>query len=213
MLRSIAKLLAISAGVVIVLFLALFSVRLMSQNQAYASPPHPWFQWSQWNIVRPSKDSPCVKDIPSPDWIVFERVKQGPDGFWQTPCGTPLLERLGKSPHRHWLLQVDMADNRSLDELVKVLNAFDKQKTFAIYAPAQQAARYLRKQGPQWAFAADSASLVRLHLFSSLWLEPAMDFWPDFVFSTGNPEDGSQLSEREIREIERRKKRYAAPTR
>lgn len=213
MLNAVLRLLTISLSVLIVGFVAVFAVRRLSLGQNYVPPPHPFFQMDTWKIARPTTDNPCLTEAPSPEWILFERVGQAKDGSWQSlTCHSPLLQRLGQSRHRNWLLQVNMADNHGLDELVKVLNAFDREKSFAIYAPAQQAARYLRKQGPQWAFAADAASLTRLHLFTSLWLEPALEFWPDFVLFSGDPQDGSALNEREILEITRRKKRYVVPS-
>ena len=55
-------------------------------------------------------------------------------------------------------------------------------------------------------FAADSASLVRLRTFESLWVESAMDFWPDFVISSFTAKDAPQVDTRMAAELERRKK-------
>lgn len=209
MIGALGRLLAISSSVLILFVVAVFLLRWLGFQQTYAVPPHPWFQMEQWNIALPTPPSPCVSDLPTADRIVYEHVTWTKDG-WQTACHVPLATRLGESSQRDWLLQVDMAGNADLDQLVRTVSAFDKEKYFAVYAPAQQVARYLRKQAPQWLFAADSGTLLRLHLFASLWLEPVLEFWPDFVLVTGNPNDGSQLNEREIQEL-RRRKRYAVP--
>ncbi|MGE0527460.1 MAG: hypothetical protein AB7P49_10385, partial [Bdellovibrionales bacterium] len=83
--------------------------------------------------------------------------------------------------------------------------AFDARKKFAVYTSSQRAARFLRKKAPQWLFAADTASLLRFQIFSNLWIETAMDFWPDFVIvpQTGFP----ALTAREVEELKRRHKR------
>ena len=69
------------------------------------------------------------------------------------------------------------------------------------------ASRFLRKKGPQWLFAADPASLVRMQLFTSLWIETAVDFWPDFVIAANDASLPTRLTERLARELERRHKR------
>jgi hypothetical protein len=46
--------------------------------------------------------------------------------------------------------------------------------------------------------------LVRLQMFESLWLETALDFWPDFVIT---PQADAELTSRAAQELQRRHKR------
>src|SRR5258708_3041195 len=126
-----------------------------------------------------------------------------------TPCKTPLLVKtyLQNTPHSDWLLRVEAHDTWSLDRLVEQVSAYDSSKHFGVLTESQKVAIYLRKKAPQWLYAADPASLLRFRMFESLWIETAMDFWPDFAVATLQAHDVYRLDERAARELQRRKRR------
>ena len=128
------------------------------------------------------------------------------NGKWITACGT-LAQLLNSSALPNWILRVKAVDATNLDNLVETVERFDSKKKFAFVSDSQRASRFLRKKGPQWLFAADPASLVRMQMFASLWIETAMDFWPDFVFASADPHSSSFLPERLAEEFTRRHKR------
>lgn len=218
MIGSIARLLAIAAGVVILTVFALVFVHQMGLRQEFSAPPHPWFQKPDWAIVAPPLDTIC-QDAPAfPGEIVMVEVQKRPEG-WVVPCtlSRHLIEILERSEQKDWLLYLPPAhanrrgaptdDPPDLDKLVDNLRNFDRTMRFGVWAPAQNVARDLRKRAPQWVFAADSASLLRLHLFTSLFISTATEFWPDFVIASDNASDGTRLIASEVDELHRRKKR------
>jgi hypothetical protein len=208
MLQAVLRLTSITTGTLILSFFALFFMRWMGTQQGFQAPPHPWFDQQEWNILELNASSDCETQLPR-DWAAYIHVRKV-EGVWQAQCQKlkPLKEMLAISSTRNWLLAVDANETSGLDELVEIMSAHDQDKVFAIHARSQTVGRYLRKRGPQWIYAADTASLLRLHLFASLWLETAMEFWPDFVIaSSASLETGGELNSREADEIKRRQKR------
>lgn len=212
MAQGFLRLLAISAVTLMMTVAGLTFVRWLGLAQSFGEPPHPWFAMKEWRIYQPEAGEICLsKTIPSsvaPDEIVWLNVKFK-NGSWSLPCENgPVApaEVLRNSRHANWILHVDAFETVHLDALTESLNPFDKTKLFGVYTGSQSVARYLRKQAPQWLFAADAASLLRLHMFASLWIETAFDFWPDFVVLKSDDKN-AKLSERERLELERRHKR------
>lgn len=209
MFQAVLRLALITLGTLILVFFALFFMRWMGSQQAFQAPPHPWFDQPEWKVVEPDASSACHPKIPE-DWIAYISVRKS-KGDWWVQCQEPKLlnDVLNESPTRQWLLRVDANETSDLDKFVEIVSKHDQSKVFGIQARSQTVARYLRKKSPQWVYAADTASLLRLHLFTSLWLETAMEFWPDFVIATSNPdlETGGELHPREADEIKRRQKR------
>ncbi len=205
MARALGRLVSITLLSVILLFSGLFFMRWVGLRQVFQAPPHPWFKNNYWRIYKPSKSEACQPQVPE-GWAVYLHVFKK-DGEWLADCSipTPLDQVLSRSRQRDWLLAVEGKETGKLDIFVKIVAAHDKEKTFAIHARSQIIARYLRKKSPQWIYAADTASLLKLHLFSGLWLETAMDFWPDFVIaSEADAATGGRLSSREVDELNRR---------
>ena len=194
----------ITAATMIVVVFAVVFIRTLGQQQVFAEPPHPWFEQTYWNVYAP-KDICSHFEQPALTTLVLTET-HFQDGEWFTACGT-LDQLLKSSAHPHWILKVKANDATNLDKLVETVERFDAKKKFAFVSDSQRASRFLRKRGPQWLYAADPASLVRMQMFASLWIETAMDFWPDFVFASADPHSPSFLSERLAREFERRHKR------
>lgn len=207
MLSAFIRLGLISLGSLIVIVLAVVFVRWMGFQQGFAEPSHPWYQQSQWNIEKPS--DVCSNFKQSPGAIAYANVHFH-EGAWLVECraGTlPLDQVLKNSPHPDWLLHVKANDSANLDNLVEIVGAHDATKKFGVMTDSQRASRFLRKKSPQWLFAADPASLLRLQIFSSLWIETAMDFWPDFVVATNDASLPTHLNVRMADELIRRHKR------
>ncbi len=208
MLNAIFRLIAITAGTLIFAVVAVVFVRWAGLRQTFSPPAHPWYAMDTWSFQKASPELIC--DLAKPlntegiTWLkIFYHQRA-----WTLGCdpAVSISDRIANSPQKNWLIEVDSVDTPPLDELMALLTPLDENKSFAIYSGSQRVARYLRKKSPQWLYAADAASLVRLHLFSSLWIETMLDFWPDFVLQV--PEDNNtRLSTREARELERRKKR------
>ncbi|MBX3020695.1 MAG: hypothetical protein KF799_03390 [Bdellovibrionales bacterium] len=209
MLVSLAKLIAITAGVLILTVFAVVFVRWVGAQQQFADPPHVWFEKSEWNVTLPPLETLCQNPRFTSNDIVMVPIHRSKSGEWQIPCSTPmaLSAVLEKSPQVDWLLKIDATDIIDLDKLVDSVSKFDQTKRFAVYAPAQIVARHLRKRAPQWLYAADTGSLLRLHLFSSLQLASVIDIWPDFFVASAKKENGSLLNVDEVEELHRRKKR------
>lgn len=206
------RLLMISAATVAVTVAGLAFVRWLGLAQSFGEPPHPWFAMKEWRLYQPEAGEICLsKTLPSsvaPDEIAWLTIKFK-NGAWTLPCENgplPPTDVLRNSRHSNWLLHVEAVETAHLNQLTESLSAFDKTKLFGVYSGSQTVARYLRKQAPQWLFAADAAALLRLHLFTSLWIETAFDFWPDFVVLKSDDKN-AKLNERERHELERRHKR------
>jgi hypothetical protein len=191
----------ISLVSLIVIIFTVFLVRTLGFQQGFAVPSHPWFALDFWTVYEPADICSNFKQ-PAPDAMILARVKFV-EGDWLLDCKERLtLDQLLKSSaHPHWILNVKTNDSGNLDKLVEIVGSHDRQKKFAFASNSQRASRFLRKKGPQWLFAADHASLLRMQMFTSLWIETAMDFWPDFVIA------GSDMTERLARELGRRHKR------
>lgn len=209
MFAGIVRLVGISAMVVTLTLLAVVFVQWVGGQQQFEHPPHIWFEQTQWNFEAPSPDSLCLQPPKAkPGVILMVPIHRSDDG-WMVDCAQPLslTTLLERSAHEDWMLQLEARDTPDLDKLVDSVGKFDGRKRFAVYAPAQKVARDLRKKAPQWLFAADSASLLRFHVFSSMHISPAVEFWPDFVIASSRKDDGSRLSVNEAEELRRRKKR------
>ncbi len=209
MLAAIFRLFTITLGTLIVTGLALLSIRWAGLRQTHSPPVHPWYSLSTWDFRQPTPEENCNKEREIPtDGIAWLKVFYK-DGRWELSCegvSLSLADKIAQSQQQNWLIEVGSIDLGPLDDLIKDLSQFDKNKNFAIYSSSQRVARYLRKKSPQWLFAADAASLVRLHLFSSMGIETILEFWPDFVLQF--PDDKvTSLSPREVQELERRQKR------
>jgi hypothetical protein len=203
----------ISSGTLFLTFLAVVFVRWVGSQQMFAEPPHPWFASSEWIVKKPDPEQLCSKiklnGVADTDLIWIPVHFSGEE--WRVKCAKdlPLNQVLAAHKHPRWLIFVEANDTTYLDKLVASIQPFDKNKSFGVLAPSQLVARSLRKQAPQWVYAADAATLLRLHIFTSFWIETAFDFWPDFIVQL--PQDkNSQISERELRELQRRKKRVIA---
>jgi hypothetical protein len=202
MIAAFVRLFLISVSTLIVMIFAVVMVRWMGFQQTFAPPPHPWLEQDFWRIYEPPLSELCGGKFSPADKVIVALPVERKLDQWQVPCPTPVSVRewFANSQHQDWLLELKASDTSYLDNLVEIVSSFDKQKHFGAQSSSQKVSRYLRKKAPQWLFAADSASLVRLQMFESLWIETAMDFWPDFVITTGLPERSAQ-------ELSRRKKR------
>lgn len=210
MISAFVRLIAISATALILIVFAVVFIRWMGLQQVFAAPPHEWFGQTYWSVFEPIKN-PCteIQNIKEKTTLVLITV-QFKNENWSLSCDgkdTPLAEFLKSSSHPNWILHVKSVDSTHLDPLVKTLSSMDQDKRFGILTDSQRAARYMRTKGPQWLFAADSSSMLRMQLFTSLWIETAMDFWPDFVIATNDPSSSSKVSPRLAQELERRGKR------
>ena len=201
MFSGFLRLILISAGTLFFTALAIVFVRWMGSQQTFAPPPHPWFAFAEWHLYQPDPSEICLsKTLPSsvaPDVIAWLPVRFK-NGTWTLPCENGELKPetlLQNSRHANWIVHVEAHETAHLDALVDALAAFDKEKSFGIHSGSQTVARYMRKKAPQWLFAADAASLLRLHMFASLWLETAFDFWPDFIVQYDSDKN-TQFSER-----------------
>jgi hypothetical protein len=212
MLSAILRLLLITIGTLILAIFTLFLVRLLGLQQNFAPPEHKWFALKEWNIVAPSAENLCRLDVPIEKDQILEMPTRFRDGAWILDCPDKnvtilLKDALAKVTAVNILLQVNASDTQNLDNLVEIVGSFDSTRNFGLASISQKVTRVLRKKAPQWLFAADSASFLRLQLFTSLWIEPAMDFWPDFVI-VGRDEETkiSRLSPRLVSELARRHK-------
>lgn len=212
MAYAFLRLFLISAFIVILGVLAVVGARWTGLQQSFLPPTHTWFQHEFWGVYQPAVEDLCggidLDQSPGKSWIVQVTVKRH-ENEWLIPCAKPIpiSEFLKSTAHRDFLLNVQAHDTWSLDELVAAVAPFDETKRFAVRTDSQKVSIFLRKKAPQWLFAADSASLLRLRTFESLWIETTMDFWPDFVIANFTPKDAPQIDARMAAELERRKKR------
>jgi len=205
MLSAINRLFFIIAGTLALCVVAVLAVRWAGGQQQFAEPPHAWFTISEWKVVKPKVACPPkMADESGREDLNWLRVHYTAEG-WRTDCGS-ITKTLKEWPHPNWLLFVDSRETTNLDKLIEELVPLEKSKNFGIYTPSQVAARYLRKKAPQWVYGADPATLLRLHMYAGFWVETAFDFWPDFVMQMPGDKN-TQLTEREMAELQRRKKR------
>jgi hypothetical protein len=200
-------------SIVIVCIFAVVSLRWMGSQQGFSAPPHPWFQRDFWWIYNPTAADLCGgrnldSFLPKKDWIVVLPIHRKED-LWFVSCPKPLDlgDYLKNAAHQDFLLNIQSHDTWALDKLVQIIAPYDESKRFAATSESQKVLLYLRKNAPQWAYAADSSSLLRLKMFESLWIESVMDFWPDFMVTSFSPQEAFHLDPRMATELERRKKR------
>jgi hypothetical protein len=212
MASSALRLFLISVAVIMLAFFSLLGARWMGYQQSFQPPSHPWFERDFWAVYSPTAEEVCNKlDLsPGPNWIVEIPLKPTKED-WQIPCAKPLAltDFLKRTKVADILLNIQAHDTWGLDRLVEITAPYDATKRFAVTTEAQKVAIFLRKKAPQWLFAAEASSLVRLRAFESFYIESAMDFWPDFVISEFNPAKNPllQIDERMATELARRKKR------
>ena len=210
MVRAVARLFAIAVMSIMVGVLAVLFVRRMGSMQNFAEPSHVWFKSAHWTIYTPPPDELCAPTFQPSASLLVEITTRYKNNVWEVTCPDgprPLAELLSHTPVLDWVLKVEAVDTAYLDKLVDIVGPHDKTMRFAILSSSQRVARYLRKKSPQWLFAADSATLLRLQLFESLWIEPAVDFWPDFVVTPESVGSKSALGPRAAEELRRRHKR------
>lgn len=204
MLGAINRLMLIIAATLGVCALGVVFVRWLGTQQQFAEPPHSWFQQRQWTVT---KVDPCAEPLDViPERMLWLRVHYTASGW--SACDQEFKSvsaAIQQFPTAsNWLLFVDSKETTNLDKLIAEIEPLKKE--LGIYTPSQIAARYLRKKAPQWVYGADAATLLRLHLFTSFWIETAFDFWPDFVIQQAGDKN-TDLSPRELSELQRRKKR------
>ncbi len=213
MLQAFVKLIAITVGALIVAVFAVVFVRWLGYQQVFKAPPHPWFEMADWKIFAPAEDElcsaaqtrkieflagsigsiPAYRDQTAQKWFICRGGK------------LPLAAFIEKTDHPDWLIRVQAHDTWGLDDLVKDLQALEPTRHFAIMSDSQKVGIFMRKKAPEMLFAADSASLLRFQMFESLWIETAMDFWPDFVVVDFSK--NFHLDARGATELQRRQKR------
>lgn len=212
MIKAFLKLAAIGISVILLSFLIVFGVRLLGSQQTFAQPHHAWMARPFWWIYRPSAEALCQTAdvdtlIPSPDWIVVLPVVRN-DQEWIVPCKNPkTVHDFLQTKHVDWLLDVKAHDTWNLDDLITAVNSTLPNKNIGAWADSQKVSLYLRKKSPEWLFAADTAALVRFRMYISLWIESAIDFWPDFVIASFAPSGPFRFDIRGSGELARRKKR------
>lgn len=211
MVQAFLRLCAITLGVLLVCFLGASFVRWMGEKQAFKVPPHPWFERAEWNIWEADSKTVCTTpnietSLPDPKWIVGVQLVQHGDK-WVLACDPEIEVQkfFQQQAHKDWMLIFKGSSTRGLDGLIKELEPLNRSKFFAAKADSQKVSIYLRKKQPQWLFAADRSSLLRYYLFASLWIETAIDFWPDFVVV--EKEDAARWNSRLANEMQRRQKR------
>lgn len=207
MIQAVLRLFAITALSLILTFFAVLGVRQVGLLQKFASPPHVWFENPVWRVYAPGSEQLCAPDLKlDKTWIVALPI-HFKESEWRIKCPQDLALKTWLETHAHGeiLLQIEATDTTHLDNLVESVGYFDAKKRFGVFSPSQRVARYMRKKAPQWLYAADSASLLRLRVFESLWVETAMDFWPDFVFASARGD--MRLRPRAAYELARRQKR------
>jgi hypothetical protein len=215
MAQAILRLVVISIGCLMVAIFAVIGIRWMGLQQSFQAPSHPWFQRPFWAIFTPNGEDLCGKadwqaQIPDKNWIVEIPVKRlGQEDDWILSCqkNVRLADFLKSTKQSDFLLAVQAHDTWSLDKLVEIVDNAGADKHFAVISDAQKVLIYLRKKAPQWLFAADSASLLRLRTYESFYIESAMDFWPDFVITGSDTPESVHLDAPMVQELERRKKR------
>ncbi len=171
-------------------------------------PPHPWFETATWDVRAPAADALCAQPPAADGAVIYVLpVRKSPAG-WEVRCAArPAVDTfLKNSAHADWILAVEAGAGEDLDRFAELVDAVPG-KHIGIWTRSQRAARALRKKAPHWVFAADDASLTRLHLFTSLFLESVFDFWPDFVIADDG-EGAARLTAREAAEVQRRFEAY-----
>ena len=215
MVKAFLRLGLITVATLILTVFAVFFVRNLGLKQQFAAPPHDWFQNLNWTLVEVDAESVCTQPPQPSEHILVLPIHRTTDR-WEIACPEKLTlpEFFPKTTHRDWLLSIDVTDNTAIDRFIEELSAFENSKRFAIVGRSQNVLRAIRKKAPQFLYAADAQSMVRLHMFSSLYLETVFDFWPDFVIldESDNPKATHKVNEREEKELLRRQKRIVRIT-
>lgn len=214
MIHAVIRLIVITITTVTVAFIAVYGTRYLGSKQTFQPPPHEWFKKANWRILQPTPSEACDANALKPLvelWkadIVAVHVKYK-DAAWVVACDKPIpLDDLLKTEvARDWLIRIDARDTPGLEELVAILSPWDSQMNFGIHSPSQKVNKFVRKKAAQWAYAADTPTLARLKFFEGIWLETAIDFWPDFVIASHDRKKPEFVDEATLTELRRRQKR------
>ena len=206
MLSAILKVSGITAFVLILGAAVVLMTRVNAFRQTAQVPPHAWFEHPKWTFTAPAINPWCHLPVAGAAGEILVLPVRKTPARWEISCDAhlDLAEALAKVKLTDVLFDVEAGVPEDLDNLVDIVNN-SGIKRVGIRAASQRAARHLRKKSPQWVFAADDASLLRLRMFTSLYLEPAIDFWPDFAMTDAG--EVNVLGAREVAELHRRLKR------
>jgi len=209
MFHAILRIGLVTLAVVLVI-VGLITMARVAGRQVGQVPPHPWFEKPTWDVRAPAAEALCAHGSPAATDAIYLLPVRKSAAHWQVSCAAaPTLENfLAESNHRDWLFEIEAGAGEDLDNFVDIVNGVAGLRV-GVLAHSQRAARSLRKKMPGWVFAADDASLLRLHMFTSLYLESVFDFWPDFVIADGGGRShgARELQPREVVEVQRRRKR------
>ena len=207
MTNALLRLVLVTCAVVLVIAGFIFAARGAGRQEGQV-PPHPWFDRPTWDVRAPDPDRVCAHPPAADPAVIYLIPVRKTLARWEVRCALApaVTEFLAASAHADWLFDVEAGAGEDLDNFVDNVNTRPGLRV-GIRARSQRAARALRKKAPGWVFAADDASLLRLHLFTSLFLESVFDFWPDFVIADGATKGAAKLSAREATEVTRRRKR------
>lgn len=207
MLNAILKVVGISLVTVILCAGIVLMTRVNAFRQTAQVPPHAWFEHPTWDIAAPAIDQWCANPTGprSAGEILMLPVRKTPTQ-WEVACPAHLsLEAaLKRAQPADVLFEIEAGAPEDLDNFVDIVTN-SSVKRVGVHAASQRAARHLRKKEPGWVFAADDPSVLRLHMFTAMYLEPAIDFWPDFVLADAGDQNG--FNAREVTELHRRLKR------
>ncbi len=212
MIFAMLRLFGITLGVAFLAVTGVLGIRWMAAQQMFKAPPHPWFEQANWTIWQATPADFCdnqdlQKWAGDPNAIIALPIKRTDLETWTLPCESKIdiVEFLRLQPHQNWLFEFKITSAQGLDSLLTRMEEFKNQKNFGARSESQKVSLYLRKNAPHWLYAADSSTLLRFHLFAGIYLESALDFWPDFVIL--DSEDVQQWHTRQSTELARRMKR------
>lgn len=114
------------------------------------------------------------------------------------------LKEFGKNKLLINILSVKKSD---LDGLVKLLDKYVDQERIIINSPSFNVIKQIRKLKPLWLYAADGNTLAKLHLFSSLFLEPMLTMDSDMFIAPMKSKTYASLNKQALSEIKRRKRK------
>lgn len=203
----------------------LMFLRYLGSQAAYAPPPHPWMDRAHWLAARLAPEDCSQIALEQllelgDQWFVWVDVQPDQTRQFQLVCPEkkifeirapvakgPTLTRVLPLLKKHGVIfNLRTTDQTETNAFLKLLDGWDDKKDVGLASPSQSIIRDLRKQRPQWMFAADAATWTKLKFFAAFGIETTVDLWPDFFVASQDPDEPSGFTKRTAAEIDRRGK-------
>lgn len=203
------KVIFISAGAVLLLFILLTITRLWGLGQHYPEFQHPFFSVAEKPLVilkakNLNDIEAALKTEPSLAlWLDIETTIDAKLLF----ANTELKDVIAKYPKQRFVLNILGNVENVHNSLVKSLKDFSKEKLFLIQSNYNVVMSSVKNLEPFWLYGCSQADLMRFLTYDSMWILPAAPFKGDVFIAPLKILGRSAFNEEILKEVHRRNKK------